>query len=183
MQVVKILCLPFIAVFLVGCAGGNDNAADNEDNLNSEPIHYETEKERNDGHDNGPDSIAEQGGYEQSERHRLNMGDRDAKTDIYTNEFTMSITEQLRQNKNVKQVQVAATDKKVIVGVQVNEYAAKGIKKTIKKEVKKMVPERKVVIYTDRIYWDKMRNEDAEPDQLNGDVEEFLDEFFNRERD
>ncbi|GAA0601596.1 hypothetical protein GCM10009001_17990 [Virgibacillus siamensis] len=179
----KTLSTLLLATILAGCAGITDNAADNEDDLSSEPIHYETENERNDRLNNGPDSIAEQGGYEQSDQDRLNMGDRDAQTDLYTNEFTMSISEQLKQNKNIKQAQVTATDKKIVVGVLLNEYAPKGMKQSIKKEVKQMVPERKVVVYTDRIYWDKMRDEDAEPDQLNGDVEEFIDEFFNRERD
>ncbi|WP_174613924.1 YhcN/YlaJ family sporulation lipoprotein [Virgibacillus ihumii] len=183
MWMLKIFCLLLFAVFIVGCNAVTDNAADNDGDLSSEPIHYETENERNNRLNNRPENIAEQGGYEQSERDRLNMGDRDAKTDLYTNEFTMSISEHLKQNKNVKQAQVVATDKKIVVGVQVNEYAPKGIKKTIKNEVKQMVPERKVVVYTDRVYWDKMRDEDAEPDQLNGDMEEFLDEFFNRERD
>ncbi|WP_175631901.1 YhcN/YlaJ family sporulation lipoprotein [Virgibacillus siamensis] len=183
MRFAKIFCLLLCGVFLVACSENRDSATDSHDQLNSDPIHYETDKEHNDRIDDHPENIAEKGGYPQSDRDRLNVGDEDAKTDLYTNEWTMSISKHLKQRKDVKQAQVAATDDKIVVGVLVNEYAQKGMKKKIKAEVEQMVPGRKVVVYTDRIYWDKMRDEDAEPDQLNGDMEEFLDEFFNRERD
>lgn len=183
MWMIKTVCIASLAVSLAACSGGTDTATDNEDNLNSEPIHYETEKEQNDRLNNESDNIAEKGGYPQSDRDRLNVGDEDARTDTFTNEFTMSISKHLKKRKDVKQAQVAATDDKVVVGVLVNEYAPKGMKGIIEDEVEQLAPNREVVVYTDRMYWDKMRNEDAEPDQLNGDLEEFLDEFFNRERD
>ncbi|GAA0442515.1 hypothetical protein GCM10008983_19490 [Lentibacillus halophilus] len=173
--------IPLMSFVLIGC-GTDDDRQQTQDNNDTQPINYETEQERKDRQGVEDENIGERGGYPQTEQKRLNDGDENAQSDSFTNEMSMSIADQLKQKRKVKQAQVAVADDRIVVGVMINASAPPDMRERLEKEVQNMVPEKEVYVYTDDIFWDRMRNKDSKPDQLNGDMEEFMREFFNRDR-
>ncbi|TMN21067.1 YhcN/YlaJ family sporulation lipoprotein [Lentibacillus cibarius] len=169
--------------FLIGCAANDNNQESSGENGNTQPINYETEKERQDRQGVEKKNIGERGGYPQNEQKRLNDGDETGKSDKFTNETSISIANHLKKNKKVKQAQVTVTDERIVVGVLINDSAPPDMRERLEQEVQDMVPNKEAYVYTDDIFWDRMRNKDARLDQLNGDTEEFLREFFNRDRE
>lgn len=179
----KIAGFSILCFALVGCADdNNNNAHGDQDGVNSQPINYETQQEQeerlgNEGENKNQDK------YPKSDQKELNRGDRSGQSDLYTNEMTMSISDKLKKRKHIQQAQVTMTKDKLVVAVIISEYAPSNIGDKVEEEVREMAPNKEVVVYTDDPHWDRMRNKDAQLDQLKGGVKEFLNEFFNRERE
>src|SRR5699024_9616532 len=127
---------------------------------NTQPMHYETDKEQQERHNERPETIGDRGGYPQSDQRDTNASeDRDGRTtDPYVNEATEKIYDQISDFKEIKQAQVTATDQKVIVALMLNDYNEETVRDKIVKEVEKVDPDKEVVIYTDDIHWNRMRN-------------------------
>ncbi|SFD57780.1 Sporulation lipoprotein YhcN/YlaJ (Spore_YhcN_YlaJ) [Lentibacillus persicus] len=176
--------ISLMLIVLVGCAqyDSGEEEGSNE-NLNSQPINYETKKERNERLGKDTDNSKENSELYDDDLAEINEGDEDAKTDIFTNEMSQSISKQLKQRKDIRQAQVVVTDERVVVGVMLTAQAPPDMREVVEQEVSEVVSDKEVYVYTDDIYWDRMRNKDAELDQFNGDVREFLREFFNRNRE
>lgn len=164
--------LVILGITLVGCTNNNDEATRDNPGDYTQPINYETNEEQD-----------EHEGYPQSDQTGMNDGDETGQSDFYTNEETVSIAHKLSKQKEVVQAQVALTEHKVVVGVMLNDNAPPDMQETIKKQVQDMKPDKKVHVYTDDIYWDRMRNKDSKLDQFNGGMKEFLNEFFNTTRE
>ncbi|GAB4073314.1 hypothetical protein GCM10028778_08490 [Barrientosiimonas marina] len=169
----KRLIIPILTILLAGCMQ-NDTQESEQENSNSQPIKYETEQEQNDG---------EQKKYPDDTYQNVNEGDQEGQSDKFTNELSMSIADSLKGRQAIRQAQVAAGDDKVVVGIMLNNNASPDIRDNVEQDVQEMVPKRDVQVYTDDSYWDRMRNKDAELDQLNGDMREYLQEFFRRDRE
>lgn len=155
----KILIIPlFVAtVSLAGCSGENasDDGMDRHiiktDQLNSEQ-HY---KEYG-SHDK---SLGEKGGYPQNDLSGTNAAKGNKNySDIFTNEEADKIYNHLINQKEIKQVQVASANDKVIVGVMLSDHTDHNIRDKIEKEVRKVVPDKKIVVYTDDVHWDRLSN-------------------------
>ncbi|WP_010531111.1 YhcN/YlaJ family sporulation lipoprotein [Lentibacillus jeotgali] len=183
MRIIKWITIPAVSFLFIGCAQYETGEEGSEEHMNSQLINYETEKEQNERLGREDQGIDEQGGYLQSEQKELNDGDEDAQSDLFTNEMSMSISKHLKNRKDVRQAQVAVSEDRVVVGVMLTDQAPSDMRERIEQEVQDMVPTKEIYVYTDDIYWDRMRNKDARPDQLNGDMREFLREFFNRDRE
>src|SRR5699024_3917305 len=179
MHIIKWLILPVLSILLFGCAQYETGEEGSQENMNSQPINYETEQEQDERLEREEQGIDEQGGYLQSEQKELNDGDENAQSDLFTNEMSMSISKHLKERKDVRQAQVAVSEERVVVGVMLTDQAPPDMRERVEQEVQEMVPTKEIYVYTDDIYWDRMRNKDAQLDQLNGDMREFLREFFN----
>ncbi len=183
MWIKRLTIISAIIFALVGCGTEEEGAQDNPENMNSQPINYETKEEQKERTGTKEQNIGEQGGYPQSEQTEMNDGDANAQSDKYTNQTSISIAKKLKERKEVIQAQVAVSNNKVIVGVIISPSSPPNMREILKQEVHEMIPNREVEVYTDDIYWDRMRNKDSRLDQLNGDMNEFLNEFFNTTRD
>lgn len=83
--------------------------------------------------------------------------------------------------KEIKQAQVASSDERVVVGVILsNRFEAQSdIAEQIKTSVKEMAPDKTVVVYTDDIHWDRMRNLQSRIKQINiQDEPNLLEKWF-----
>ncbi|QKY69569.1 YhcN/YlaJ family sporulation lipoprotein [Lentibacillus sp. CBA3610] len=180
MQVIKWMSIPVFVLTLIGCAEYETGDNGTQDNMNSQPIKYETQEEQDERLGTESD---EQKTYPDNKYKDINEGDSGKNTDKFTNEMSLSISNHLKQRHDVRQAQVAVTDEKVVVGVMLTDQAPPDMRDLVEEEVQQLVPNKDVYVYTDDIYWDRMRNKDAELDQLNGDVREYLREFFNRDRE
>ncbi|MFD1038604.1 YhcN/YlaJ family sporulation lipoprotein [Virgibacillus byunsanensis] len=180
----SITLLALLLVFTIGCTPDTDeNTQDNTENMNTQPMQYETEKERRQRLNIEDKSIGELGGYPQTQQNGLNESDDETTrfSDEYTNEDSTEISRHLKSRKDIKQAQVAITDDRVIVAVMLDEYVGDDITKTIERDVRKIVSDKEIIIYTDDIYWDHRRNDDARDGQRNiGEgIEKGLERFFN----
>lgn len=161
MKYITITFVTIMMLFTIGCTNNNDNAEEDR-NARMQHINYETPKEQKQRLGNREPSIGEQGGYIQSEQRGLNAGDRTGDyTDMYTNEDSVRIADHLNEWKEIKQAQVAFTDKRVVVGVLLNDHSDHHLTDRIREEVAKFVPDREIVVYTDEAYWEKMKNLDS----------------------
>ncbi|SFA69089.1 Sporulation lipoprotein YhcN/YlaJ (Spore_YhcN_YlaJ) [Lentibacillus halodurans] len=183
MKINKWMIIPIFLFALVGCAEYKTGEQNTEDNMNSQPINYETEEEENERHGAENNNTNGQEGYRGNAQEKLNEGDENAQNDLFTNEMSQSISSHLKQHNDVRQAQVAVSEERVVVGVMLSDNAPPDMRELVEQEVQEMVTSKEVYVYTDDIYWDRMRNKDARLDQLNGDMREFLREFFNRDRE
>ncbi|MFD1362937.1 YhcN/YlaJ family sporulation lipoprotein [Lentibacillus salinarum] len=183
MRTIKGIMIPILTILLVGCM--QDDAGDDpgQENMNSQPIKYETEQEQNERRETDNNQNDEQNTYPENDYQNVNEGDDQAQSDKFTNEVSQSISNHLKQRRDVRQAQVAVSEDKVIVGVMLTDQAPPDMRERVEQEVQEMVPTKDVHVYTDDIYWDRMRNKDAQLDQLNGDMREYLREFFDRDRE
>ncbi|ALX48193.1 YhcN/YlaJ family sporulation lipoprotein [Lentibacillus amyloliquefaciens] len=176
--------MPLILFVFIGCAQyeTGEEGSSREDS-NSQLINYETEQEQNERLGKNTDNPGMNNDYPENNQGEINKGDENAQSDLFTNEMSQSISTQLKQRNDIRQAQVAVTDERVVVGVMLTDQAPPDMREVVEQEVKEMVPNKEVHVYTDDIYWDRMRNKDSQLDQFNGDVREFLREFFNRDRE
>lgn len=179
----KWMIVPVLLFVLIGCAEYKTEDEGNQENLNSQPIKYETEQEQDERLGKENNYSGQNNGYPQNEQEELNEGDENAQSDKFTNEMSQSISNHLKKRNDVRQAQVAVSDERVVVGVMLSDRAPPDMRERVEQEVQQMVSTKDVYVYTDDIYWDRMRNKDSQLDQLNGDMREFLREFFNRDRE
>lgn len=177
-----------VSVFFI-TACGNDNAEQgnkpNQDNQ-FQPIHYETpDDDKQERMGDKEKTIGEKGGYPQSDQKEVNRGDDNtngANESPYSNEKTRLISKYLAERKEIVQAQVSETDDRIIVAV-ITKDQNKNLNLTplIEKEVRQVEPDKEIVVYTDNIYWHRMRNLNSHPSTITREMQEKLDDFFGRD--
>lgn len=159
-NVIGIVGLSLLILF--GCSNPTDTGenAGQDNHPDTQPMHYETDKEKRDRQNERPETIGDRGGYPQSDQRDTNASDnqQENSTDPYVDEATDKIYDKISQFKEIKQAQVTATDEKVIVALMLNDYDEETVRNKIVKEVQKVEPNKEVVIYTDDIHWNRVRN-------------------------
>lgn len=146
---------------LFGCSNTNETGQNTgKDNDDTQPIHYETDKEQQERQNLRPETIGDRGGYPQSDRRDTNAseGKHEDFSDPYVNKETGEIYDRITRFREIKQAQISTTDDKVVVALMLNDYNEENVRDKIVDEVQKVEPNKEVVIYTDDIHWNKMRN-------------------------
>lgn len=185
MNKTELLAIGLFISLLFGCTNTDNNTENDNGDANTQPINYETNEERSERLGNRDLTIGQKGGYPQSDQSDLNgpgQNDTDS-SDIFTNDESKKIMDHLQQRKDVKLAQVASTDDKIMIGIMVQDYANPDINDEIADEVQRMAPGKKIVVYTDDVYWEKMKNLKSRwsnPDEKEQAKRE-LKEFFNME--
>ncbi|WP_042146142.1 YhcN/YlaJ family sporulation lipoprotein [Paucisalibacillus sp. EB02] len=168
---------------LAACGNESEQGMNNNTNQkNIQPINYETPNEQESRSGDQDKSIGEIGGYKQSDQEYVNEGDKNfnAKNeDQYTSERTYLISEYLSERKEIVQSQIAETDDRIIVAVMTGNQYFPDLPEIITRDVKEIVPDKEVVVYTDKAWWDHMRNLNSNPKDLDQDIEKNLHDFFN----
>jgi hypothetical protein len=182
----KLLVVLTSILFLVACGNETEEGTKklNNDNNTVQPINYETEEEEKERTGNQDRSIGELGGYPQSEQEYVNEGDRNLSAkneDRYTNERTMQISDYLSERKEIVQAQVSETEDRIIVAVQTGNKYYPDLKQTIEEEVKQIVSDKEIVVYTESIWWDRMRNQNSSPNLMDAEMEENINDFFGND--
>jgi hypothetical protein len=157
-----IIMFGFITAIMVGCSNNNTNgdAQNNDNDVNTESIHYETNQEQANRLGTNDESTGEKGGRIQSDQSGTNAsnGHSGNYQDIFTNEETDKIYSRLIKLKEIKQAQVATTDDRIVVAVMLNRHAGKNIGDKIENETRKVVPNKEVYVYTDDVHWNDVKN-------------------------
>ncbi|WP_010651031.1 YhcN/YlaJ family sporulation lipoprotein [Oceanobacillus massiliensis] len=176
-----LLSLMLILLLAAGCTNGErtQQTSDINDGGSIQPIHFDR-KDR-DIYNKDESSIGEQGGYPQSEQKMANDADFSNYTDAYTNEESIRISEELQQRKDIIQAQVASTDDRIIVAVMLQERFNLEVP-DVEEYVREIVPDtdKEIIVYTDEIHWDRMKNLDARLGAKNSGegVEKFIEDLF-----
>ncbi|MEW9675883.1 YhcN/YlaJ family sporulation lipoprotein [Lentibacillus sp. L22] len=149
-------------LLLFGCSNTNtdNNGTAQNDNPKTQSINYETNHERNDRLGINDQSIGDRGGYPQNDQSGTNAsnGHKGKYSDNYVNEKSDQIYQRLINYREIKQAQVAIADDKVIVALMLNDYNDQNVRDLVVNEVKKVEPDKEVVIYTDDIHWNRVQN-------------------------
>ncbi|MEC5422057.1 YhcN/YlaJ family sporulation lipoprotein [Virgibacillus sp. C22-A2] len=174
-----------LILFVVGCTNADDNTQTNNEDIRTQPIHYETESEQKARKGLRDKTIGEQGGYPQSDQEGVNASDYSGGySDVFTNEESEFLANELQAHRDIIQAQVASTEDRIIVAVMLREHSNHDVAETIETEVREVIPEtdKQIIIYTDDIYWDRMKNLDArlEARDVGEDLEDYITDFFNR---
>lgn len=181
----KILTLLATTLFVAGCADDTEQGMSGTTNPDQiQPINYETPKEQQERVGQQEKSVGELGGYPQNEQEFVNEGDKNVNAkneDRYTNEKTLQISEYLSERKEIVQAQVAETDDRIIIAVQTENHEYHDLNRIIEEEVRRIEPEKQIVVYTDDNYWERMRNLNSRQIKLEDDIENSLREFFNND--
>ncbi|MCG1027919.1 YhcN/YlaJ family sporulation lipoprotein [Virgibacillus halodenitrificans] len=176
-------CIVLLA-FTIGCSNNNDESGENKTNPNTQPIHYETDQEQKDRLNYDEPSIGERGGYPQSEQEQVNDADyKGGYSDAFTNKEAILLSQELQNKKDIIQAQVAVTDKRIIVGVMQREHTDHFAVNKIESTIREILPntEKEIIVYTDDIHWDRMKNLDARLKAKNrgDDLENIVEDFLN----
>ncbi|MFC2948470.1 YhcN/YlaJ family sporulation lipoprotein [Virgibacillus sediminis] len=168
--------------FLAGCTGGDDvNENQNAEGLNNQPIHYDTQGEDRQASEEEQESIGEEGpkGYPQKYQDRANSSEYEhGYSDPYTNEDTEEIAENLEELDDVVQAQVEETNDRLIIGLQLKEHTDPDRPDDIEEQVKALVPptDKEIFVFTDKIYWDRMKNLDSRG-RSGEDINDLFEDF------
>src|SRR5699024_6517282 len=82
-------------------------------------------------------------------------------TDPYVNKTTAEIYDQISHFKEIKQAQVTAADDKIVVALMLNDYNEEDVRDKIVNNVRDIVPNKEIVIYTDDVHWNRIKNKRA----------------------
>ncbi|WP_163970116.1 YhcN/YlaJ family sporulation lipoprotein [Oceanobacillus halotolerans] len=183
------ITISLMVPFVIACNDTDhidENAQRDGNQSDPQPIHYESEGEKRERLGIDDQSIGERGGYPQTNRDDINRSENNNRyTDAFTNEESEEIAEHLRQRNDIRQVQVASTDDRVVVAVMLNKHHDHHVPDNIEEDIKEFVQDKKIVVYTDDIYWERMRNLDSRLNQANmgEDVEQEIEDLFNIDLD
>ena len=177
-------------LFLTACGNNGEEETGMEDDNVSQPIHFETEQEQKDRLNVREQTIGERGGYPQTQQENVNEQDYEGGySDIYTNDRTEEIAEYLQGKQEIIQAQVAETDDRIVIAVILPERTNRDadVSASIEEEVRNILPgtNKQIVVYTDDVYWDRMKNLDGrwKARETGEELGEMLQNFFNMENE
>ncbi len=177
----KSICFILLFMLLIGCNAENETSEQRKDDV-VQPIHFEPKTDANNRYESKQPSIGERGGYPQSKQEGVNASDFTHYSDAFTNEESARITEELSKQKDIIQAQVASTEDRIVVAVILREHFNHDVTQNIKQEVREIIPntDKQVIVYTDDIEWDRMKNLDARLRAKNNgdDLETFIEDLF-----
>ncbi|WP_424474857.1 YhcN/YlaJ family sporulation lipoprotein [Oceanobacillus kimchii] len=175
----------FFGTILMGCT--DDNTTNDQQNNNRtesvQPIHFEDQEMEN---SNQPESIGDQGGYIQSRQYGVNETRANHYTDAFTNEESIRLTESLRNRVDVVQAQVASTEECIVVGVILKEHADPDTGDKLVKHIERQLEDnnKEIIVYTDDIQWDRMKNLDSrlQAKEMGEQVEHLFEDIFQLDK-
>lgn len=167
----KVMMSMLSIAILTACTNTRENAEDNNGKVDTQPINYETEGERKDRL-NIPDNQKQE---EHPKQEKQNY------SDAFTNEESVMISKTLEKRKDITQAQVASTDDRIIVAVVLSNQPKHDIVNKIETDIKEIVPNKQIVIYTDESHWERMKNLDSglRSKGVGPDMEDRINYFFH----
>ncbi|WP_181349703.1 YhcN/YlaJ family sporulation lipoprotein [Thalassobacillus sp. CUG 92003] len=182
---VKILLTMFSMLVLIsGC--GNDEAQENEkDNELYQPIEYRASEKEDEGTipygNNRYQKRAERDEIRDSLYKETN---RSHDNDFY-NEESLQISEAINEIPEVTMTQAFSTDERVMIAVMIEPYKRRqnDIDDKIRAKAKEIVPDKKIVVYTNNSHWDQMKDLNARlkatkaPEDVQRKIKAFFDQF------
>ncbi|WP_226037023.1 YhcN/YlaJ family sporulation lipoprotein [Aquibacillus saliphilus] len=182
--------------FIVGCNNQNEEALDRDKSIddNYHPLAYNTkseEEKRIREHHNAKDNQGKN--QENIEEQYLNgfqkdmnnpRGTEDSYTKSFYNQDSETISKEINELDEVRLTQTIVTDEQIIISAMLKqEYYdvnLESIAEKIRSKAEQTIPNKKVVVYTDAIYWNKMRDLNSRmKSEDNPDKKQYhLDNFF-----
>lgn len=178
MQKMIVLKLAILMLFLSGCT--SMNARETNDNkigkINSQNVKYESERQQREQLEVVEDPTKD---YYQSDEEGIGTGGNER--NFYPTVDTREIAQLLAKRKDVQNSQVASFTDGVVVVLQLNNYSNPNVANELEREIAQIVPNKKVIIYTDDISWNRMKKLDSGLQQrkMGENVENWVEKYFN----
>ncbi|QDP40730.1 YhcN/YlaJ family sporulation lipoprotein [Radiobacillus deserti] len=168
----KIFYISFLAFLfsVTGCAANDQPSADKELDLGEQPISYEPEPTENKPESNQYYLQGDQSMKDYVNRLPSGQENTDYEQQAY-NETAEQINKKVSGLQEVNVTQSYVRKDRVIVAVMLNLYYDNDpleVTKKVYRIVKEMVPNKKVEVYTDDIYWNEARDYNS---QIQGDIQ------------
>ncbi|GAB3050321.1 YhcN/YlaJ family sporulation lipoprotein [Virgibacillus ainsalahensis] len=177
----KMTLFLFSLLVITGCANTDETQNNNED-VDTQPMHYETEDEKKERMGTRDRTTGEQEGNP-NDIDKANSADFEGGySDPYTTEETEAISRKLKEHEDIIQAQVASTDERIMIGLRLKEHTDPNIPNNIQEEVKEIIPntDKQIIVFSDEIYWDRMKNLKTRGDSGN-DMNKLMDDFLKIE--
>jgi len=166
---IKTLLIGSIFCLLIGCSSMNNDTGNENESPETDNTSYNSTK-------NHPDPLKK----DRTKQRQENT--RDTKNrDIFTNDTSIEIQETLTNRSDIRRAQVAITNTRAMISLQLSDHANRdGILDSVENDVKHIVPEKEIVIYTDDSYWRRMKDLGSRLKRLtdDDDIDKYIDEHF-----
>lgn len=153
-------------------AGGDQD--NKRENINTRQISNETGERELINKDSNKDY------YESDEEGIGTDGDENK---IFATEEAKEISQLLARHQHIQDAQVATVGDQVIVSVALKNHTRPNNNMLVEmeREIKEIVPNKEVLLYTDERQWNRMKDLDAGLKQREAgkSVEEFIEKYFN----
>lgn len=179
MKKIIFIALIYCLISISGCTNSSPSGKQNSSPENMEFIHYKTEGDNKNRHEDSIYPELDGENYEQSQNRleKFNeVNDREMETDIYYNEETQKVSALLTELDEIKKVQVVAIDDRIVVAATLSDHAEQDIGNFIEEKVRTVVQDKDIVVYTDYTEWHQENDERAKP--ARDTIQKFLNDFF-----
>lgn len=172
----KIIWIAGMVFVAVGCTNENNDTSTESDVDDSKLIRYETKEEQNERL--GINDYGTKDYYQSDEEGITPDGNERI---LFDNKESLLIAQKLEKRPDIKQAQVATVDDNIIVFVTLKDYTNDNITNNIKSVVQEIVPNKEIIIFTDDIHWNRMRNLQAglKQKEIGENVEQYLEQHFD----
>ncbi|MCT2537978.1 YhcN/YlaJ family sporulation lipoprotein [Aquibacillus koreensis] len=189
--VIGLLCSTVLVGCLVKEGAQNDNIGGNDDLQDDYPIAYNTQQEEAERNGTNVNNPPERNREHYLEGFTTGLKKPDNQNTKYTEQFyneeSQKVSEAVNKIEAVSITQVFSTEDQIFVSplLEQTEYKDQDdvdrIVEQVRKQVRQIVPDKEIVIYTDDIYWNEMRNINARnvenPDEARDYIQDFIDNF------
>lgn len=154
----------FTTIALSACSSGQNAKQDANPPDHHQLVRYETQKEKQQRLQPEKPSIAEQGGYPQTEQKGVDSSYFSNYTDPFTDEESLYLTRELQKRKDIIQAQVVSQEDRLLIGVLLPQHFDQDITlQELEDEVRRILPEneKEIIIYTNNAQWNYLKNKDA----------------------
>lgn len=174
----RLIIFVFSLFLIVGCNNTNTGQNDDREQSNgTDYLYYETDQEKMERL--GSQNASPIKDYLQS--NEKGIGKDGTERNIFETDEARKIAQELALRDDVKQTQIATTDEQVVVFVLLNDYQDPNIAKSLEEDIKKITPNKKILVYTDKLHWNRLKDIDSSmrARDIGNDLEKFLEENFN----
>lgn len=149
---------------------------ESQENLNTQPINYETKKEQN-----GRLGVNKKPNKDYYQSNEKGIATDGKENNVFVTKEAREISQLLAKREYINQIQVATMDERVVVSVTLNDYTLSNAAGMIKRDVEKVVPNKEIIVYTDELHWNRMKDVNASLKQreIGENVEEYLEKHLN----
>ncbi|MDC3412447.1 YhcN/YlaJ family sporulation lipoprotein [Aquibacillus sp. 3ASR75-11] len=151
-----------LSLFMVGCNDAEEaqpQQNQQQEDL-TEMIRYDQQQVADDDQEKATkkDDDYERGGDLDGYLKDIDKPDGQDYEDRFYNEESAAVIREINKLEEVKLTQAFVTDEKVIVAVMLHQEGNLDVEDEIKSIVEKIVPNREIEVFTEDVYWNKIRN-------------------------
>lgn len=166
----RLIIYIFMLFLLIGC---NQAETESQEPISPDQVRYDKEIERDDSNNHPLRQ------YTESEE--KGISEYGTKREIFRTDEALRVTQLLSERDDVRHAHVATSDTQVVAFVLLKDYEDHHIAKTLEEEVKTIVPDKDIYIYTDKNHYNRIEDlkSSMKPRQIGKDLQRFFEKYLN----